>query len=152
MQFSAVTTMAMGLTKAGILPDSSKVIDDLLPGAKTYYTVTYDVDGEGIIVGEMFQYVVSGEDASPVYAEADDGYVFAGWKIKDGKKSNSTPINDPFRQDFEVSTDLIIIAVFHDIEDVEDPTEQDLGRDPNGHVRRVFRVFIRLVLEYDKSF
>ena len=44
-----------------------------------YYTITYTVEGNGTIEGELVQKVEKGKPSTPVKAVAAEGYVFAGW-------------------------------------------------------------------------
>ncbi len=67
------------------------------------YTVRYNNSVGGVIDGAKLQTVKEGEDASPVSAVPDEGYVFIGWS--DGYKNN-------IRQDKEIRSNIFVNAIF----------------------------------------
>ena len=105
---SGMTTVT-ALAAAGVLADGST----LLPGRNNFLEVSYMVDEGGEIEGDPDQLLMPGEDATPVIAIADEGWVFVGWD--DGVKT-------PFRHDTGVSEGFIVTAIFEQVsEDEEDP-------------------------------
>ena len=78
--------------------------------------MSYIANEGGIITGEggEEQIVLRGEDTQPVEAEAEDGWMFVQWS--DGNKN-------PIRSEKEVTDDLIIEAVFKEIDDTGEAGE-----------------------------
>ena len=69
-----------------------------------YFTITYQVEGEGIIQGDVFQVVEEGGNAQPILAVGDDEWGFAFW-LEDGSE-------EPYRMEYEVLEDLVFTAIF----------------------------------------
>ena len=112
---SMVTVLA--LSENGVIPSGSEIIsgDDLTD----YIPVSYIVDEGGYITGgEADQLVLHGEDADPVVAEAEDGWVFVGWD------DNST---DPARHDKNITEPKEYVAIFEPIDDEEDEDDGEGG-------------------------
>lgn len=78
---------------------NNKVLSDVYD----FVTLTYNTDGNGTIIGDTPQTIISGGDGEPVYASANDGYTFSQWS--DGSVDNP-------RQDLAVSADLTVTAQF----------------------------------------
>lgn len=76
-----------------------------------YCEVNYVAYGFGTIDGELAQLVEEGEDATPVVAVADEGYIFMGWD--DG-------VETPDRWDRNLHDHLFVNAVFVPIQESED--------------------------------
>ena len=113
---SAMMTV-LALSENGVIPSGSDIIsgDDLLD----YIPVSYIVEEGGYITGgEADQLVAPGEDADPVVAEAEDGWVFVGWD------DEST---DPARHDKNITEPREYVAIFEPIEDDEDEDEGSGG-------------------------
>lgn len=111
---SSMTTV-LALAENGILPSGSDIIsgDEFLD----YIPVSYIVDEGGYITGgEADQLVAPGEDADPVVAEAEDGWVFIGW---DDESTN------PARHDKNITEPREYIAIFEPIDEEEDGEETD---------------------------
>lgn len=70
--------------------------------------IVYEVEEGGSIDGDEIQMLYAGEDATPVMAVADEGWVFVGWD--DGKF-------DPYRQDKGVTQSKTFIAIFEELEE-----------------------------------
>lgn len=68
----------------------------------------YQVDG-GSIVGDIYQFVRKGENASTVTAVANDGFIFDGWT--DGVLTEE-------RQDLSVDSNITVAARFKQVEDI----------------------------------
>ena len=128
VSMSTITTMAAtgvietpgGDNGGGILPSPNDE-DEI-----KYFTVTYKVEGKGMIEGDMFQVVEEGEDTEPIMAVPDDEYGFFVW-LEDGSE-------EPYRQEFKVVEDLTFTAVFKpgqpgDPSPDGDPTEGDEGEE-----------------------
>ncbi len=101
--FAAVgmTTVA-GLAQAGVLPSPGI----LTPEREQFVAVSYWVEEGGEIQGEADQILLPGQDATPVVAVAEDGWIFVRWS--DGSKSTQ-------RTDRAVTADLTITAIFEEI-------------------------------------
>lgn len=109
--FAAGMTTVTGLAAVGIIPSGNT----LLPGASDkFIEVTYIVDEGGEISGEAEQLVLPGEDAEPVLAVAEDGWIFMGWD--DG-------IAAPYRSDKGISEPLIVTAMFERVDDADEDPE-----------------------------
>ena len=93
-----------GLSAAGLIPGLNDIFDTV--NAETLVAVDYDVEGEGMIDGDINQLLLVGEDASVVIAVADDGWMFVGWD--DGYE-------DPVRCDKNVTEDQLHIAIFEQL-------------------------------------
>ena len=119
---SSMTTV-LALAENGILPSGSTIIaggDEFWD----YIPVSYIVDEGGYITGaEADQLVAPGEDAEPVVAEAEDGWVFVGWD--DGS-------TDPARHDKNITEPREYIAIFEQIEDEEDSESSDGSEGEEG--------------------
>lgn len=112
---AGMTTVA-GLAGAGVIPPP-----DILPDKdrELFCLVSYLTEGEGDIEGEPEQTLPVGEDATPVVAVADDGWVFVKW---------SDGVKDPARTDRKVVEDLSLTAIFEEIPE----SSQDIDGDANG--------------------
>ena len=102
------------LAEDGVLP-SPGIAD---PDREQFITVSYLAEEGGEIEGEAEQILTAGEDAQPVVAVPEDGWVFVRWS--DGVKTTQ-------RSDYAVKADLIVNAIF---EEIGDGTEGDFGDDP----------------------
>ena len=99
-----VMTTLSTLAALGIILSGSDLLDPIIPDPPVEYVyIEYIVDAGGYIDGAEFQEIIKGEDATPILAVAEEGWVFAGWD--DGGKY-------PDRQDSSVMTDGIYIAIF----------------------------------------
>lgn len=67
------------------------------------FTVQYLAGANGSIIGPASQTVASGEDTQPVFANADEGFVFSHW--------SDTNEDNP-RNDTNVTSNLEVTAVF----------------------------------------
>ena len=112
---SAMMTV-LALSENGVIPSGSDIIsgDDLVD----YIPVSYIVEEGGYITGEADQLVAPGEDADPVVAEAEDGWMFVGW---DDESTN------PARHDKNITEPREYVAIFEPIEDDEDEDEGSGG-------------------------
>jgi formylglycine-generating enzyme required for sulfatase activity len=81
-------------------PGSYKFVD-AVPASD--HVLTYLAGAGGSLVGQATQYVDTGSDGTPVYAEADAGAVFVGWS--DGSTANP-------REDLGVVSSLTLRALF----------------------------------------
>lgn len=75
--------------------------------------IVYEVEEGGSIDGEELQLIFAGEDAAPVMAIADEGWIFVGWD--DGQL-------DPYRHDTGLTESKTFVAIF---EEIEEDSEQD---------------------------
>lgn len=114
--------LGAGATTASALSEKAIIdrIDENL-NPPIAYVVEYKVTGEGgLILGPSSQTVNQGENAAPVEAIAEDGFVFVGW---------SDGLSDAYREDADMKGNLTVSAVFMPIEDSE---ENDENEDPDG--------------------
>ena len=88
----------------------NEVIDPIF-NPPDYCEINYVAYGFGMIEGEEAQLVEKGEDATPVVAIADDGYIFMGWD--DG-------VETPDRWDRHLEDHLYVNAVFVPVQESED--------------------------------
>ena len=112
---AGMTTVA-GLADAGVI-DSPDILPDQT--RESFCLVSYLTEGEGDIEGEPEQTILFGEDATPVVAVADDGWVFVKW---------SDGVKDPARTDRKVFEDLSVTAIFEEIAE----SSEDIDGDANG--------------------
>ncbi len=113
-------TTVTGLTSAGVLPDPGIVA----PERESFVTVSYLVEEGGMIEGEEEQILSAGENATPVVAVAEDGWIFVRWS--DGGKTTQ-------RTDYAVTADLVVTAIFEEIdEDGEGEEDGSMSDDVEG--------------------
>lgn len=110
------------LASADVIPFGTELIEEAQAANRKEYKVTYVYDGEGgQIFGELEQMVKEGESALPVIAVEKNGFVFVGWS--DGYAVN-------YRHDENVKNNLILKAVFEEIEQPELEGEDEESEDP----------------------
>ena len=118
---SSMTTV-LALSESGVIPSGSTIIsgDEFVD----HIPVSYIVDEGGYITGgEADQLVLPGEDADPVVAVAEDGWVFVGW---DDESAN------PARHDKNITEPREYVAIFEPIDEDEDGEESDGSEGENG--------------------
>ena len=121
--FSTTMTTVLGLSKNDIIPGGGELLNPEDP-MENYISITYEVDGEGEILGEANQLIAPGEDGTPVIAEAEDGWMFVGWD--DGTES-------PERQEFGVTEEIVFVAIFEEFGDgIEGAGGDSSGESPDG--------------------
>ena len=103
-------TAVAALSGAGIINSGKDVIDDIKDGQVKSYTIEYEVDGDGVIEGDIVQSVVAGQNGTMVTAVALDGYAFLKW---------SDGLEDPVRCEVKVSEDMKLTAIFVELEEGE---------------------------------
>lgn len=103
-------TAVAALSGAGIINSGKDVIDDIKDGQVKSYTIEYEVDGDGVIEGDIVQSVVAGQNGTMVTAVAWDGYAFLKW---------SDGLEDPVRCEVKVSEDMKLTAIFVELEEGE---------------------------------
>lgn len=111
---AGMTTVA-GLAGTGVI-DSPELLPD--KEREKFCLVSYLAEGEGDIEGEPEQTLLLGEDATPVVAVADDGWIFVKWS--DGLKN-------PARTDRKVLEDLSVTAVFEEIPESPEDADKEAG-------------------------
>ena len=94
------------IDKEALMPELPPIFDNT-----EWCEVNYVAYGFGMIEGEEAQLVEKGQDATPVVAIADDGYIFMGWD--DG-------VETPDRWDRHVEDHLYVNAVFVPVQESED--------------------------------
>lgn len=109
------------LSAEGVVPSPPVILDPFFPQPQeVVYSVSYLVEEGGYIEGEAEQLVVEGEDATPVLAVADEGWMFEEWD--DGYL-------DPSRIDTNVRGELVLTARFVSIEETDAPDGEGAGSD-----------------------
>lgn len=106
-----MTTVA-GLTQAGVIETPGFIDSE----REKFVTVTYLSDEGGEVLGETDQILLPGEDAQSVVAVPEDGWIFLRWS--DGNRSTE-------RTDTNITSDLIVTAVFEEIGDGEADQDGD---------------------------
>ena len=120
--FGSSMTTVLALSESGIIPSGSTIISG--DEFADYIPVSYIVDEGGYISGgEADQLVLPGEDADPVVAVPEDGWVFIGWD------DDST---DPARHDKNITEPREYIAIFEPIEEEEEGDESEGGEGGEG--------------------
>lgn len=119
----AMTTVT-SMSSAGFMPKPGDFIPGLKPG-NDYFAVSYMVEEGGYIEGEDEQLVRYGEDATPIIAVAEDGWMFDCW---DDGSSN------PSRTDRNVQHEIVLTAIFVQIDDDADDGDGDIPGDEPGDV------------------
>lgn len=108
-------TAVAALSGAGVIDSGKDVIDDIKDEQVTRYTVEYDVEGDGVVEGEIVQSVEKGKNGTMVNAVALDGYAFYMW---------SDGLEDPVRSELKVNEDMKITAIFIELPESEDGDEE----------------------------
>ena len=118
-------TTVVALVGENILPPVSDIIRPEDPWAD-HIAVTFVADEGGEIHGEADQLVLPGEDATPVVAVAEDGWMFVGWD--DGG-------NNPERWEKGVTKEIYLVALFEPVQEGEGESEggqEDAGGGEEG--------------------
>lgn len=117
----AATTTVSSLSAADIIPSGKELIAAATAQEPKYFEISYLVKDakNGSVLGKTTQTVESGEDAAPVLASAQAGYVFVGWS--DGYAR-------PYREDKEVNGNIEVTALFESLNpEQDDPETDDVG-------------------------
>lgn len=110
MLSTGVTVLAQNSTMLGL-----DYIIELIKGEEdNYLTISYEIDGEGYINGDLFQEIEKGKDGTLVTAIAEDGWMFVGW---------SDGLTEPTRQEIKVTEDVEVYAIFMEVEESTDADE-----------------------------
>lgn len=112
-------TTVVALTEQNMIPPASEIIRPEDPWTN-HIAVTFVADEGGEIEGETDQLVLPGEDAMPVVAVADDGWMFVGWD--DGG-------TNPERWEKGVTEEIFLTALFEPVMegDMEGEESEDNG-------------------------
>ena len=136
---SAGMTTVSALAANDIVKSGIDVIGGKDDGKVATYTVTYDVDGEGVIEGDIVQLVEETGNTEKVLAVPMDGYAFAGWVGADyGDDGNWYEIDDlagfdnPERQEVNVKSDMKLVAVFVEVDEGDGDGDGDEGDEGEG--------------------
>lgn len=129
-------TVVSALSAAEVINPGHEILNpDDEPPVPTY-TVTYEVDGDGYIEGDIVQIVDEGKDTEFVTAVPEEGFAFVGWMAEYlGADGNWYPIDElegfdnPVRQDCAVSKDLTVIAVFMEADPDGEPDDGEEGEE-----------------------
>ena len=106
--FGLGMTTVSALSALGYLKSGNEYLGGGSSLGPKEFEITYDVEGEGIVEGDIFQLVLEGEDATPVMAVPFDGWAFVEWS--DGS-------TDPYRQDIMVEGAIAVKAIFAEVQD-----------------------------------
>ena len=114
-----------GLSGIGVLPTGTEVWQMIFPPEPPpEYNLVYTAGKGGYLIGEDKQTVTEGEDASPVLAVADDGFMFYAW---------SDGLTTPNRTDEDVKKAITVNAVFIAVDDLpDDGSDEDEPDDAPG--------------------
>lgn len=139
-----VSVVVSGLLGIGMTSVSALAANDVISSGKElvdnhitrFYDVTYEIEGDGEILGDMIQRVENNASTTFVEAVANDGYVFIGWYIAlDGKNvyNGAMLISDKTSHNIiEVTENVTIFAVFQELRDGEDEGDGDEGDGESG--------------------
>lgn len=118
---SGMTTV-VALAEQEVIPPGNELINPEDPLAN-HIAVTYLVEEGGEIDGETDQLLLPGEDATPVVALAEDGWVFVSWD--DGSER-------PDRHDLQITESVTYTAIFQEIVEDGEEGEGEEGEGGNG--------------------
>ncbi len=117
--FGIGMTTVQGLADSGVIKGGKEIIEDITEDDPVYFEVEYTCDAEqGEIIGEIFQVIEKGKNATGVLAVANDGYVFVGW---------SDGFEEPYREDFEIVENMQLTANFEQGGEGDEDGEGDPG-------------------------
>ena len=144
-------TTVSALSADGVIKSGNEIIEEITAPEIPEYEITYEVEGEGFINGELFliDTVKQGEDALEVIAEEMDGWTFLGWsteqvssltmQVWDGKDFKTVTqydktglITDPILKLTDVQSDMHFIATFIELEEGEDEGDEEGEGDESG--------------------
>lgn len=130
-----ISVFASGLLGIGMTTISALAANDVINSGKDlidnhvtkFYDVSYEVEGDGEIFGDIVQRIEEGKSTSSVVAIANDGFVFVGWS--DGLTSSE-------RTDLNITEDFVVTAIFEELDEEDDSEEdsdsEDSSEDPNN--------------------
>ncbi|MBQ8429573.1 MAG: hypothetical protein IJX30_05715 [Clostridia bacterium] len=115
--FGIGMTTVSALSASGVIKGGDEIIEEMTTPELPEYEITYEVEGEGFINGELFliDTVKEGEDGIEVVAEEMEGWAFEGW---------SDGVTEPVRQVKGVTGNMELKAIFVELEEGE-PGESD---------------------------
>ena len=116
-------TAVAALSGAGVIDSGKDVIYNIKDEQVTRFTVEYDVEGDGVVEGEIVQSVEKGKNGTMVNAVALDGYAFYMW---------SDGLEDPVRSELKVNEDTKITAIFIELPESEDGDEEGEDGESQG--------------------
>ena len=117
-----ISVFASGLLGIGMTTISALAANDIINSGKDlinnhvtkFYDVSYEVEGDGEIFGDIVQRIEEGKNASSIVAIANDGFVFIGWS--DGLTSSE-------RTDLNITENFTVTAIFEELDDEDDSDE-----------------------------
>lgn len=115
-------TTVNALSSAGVIRSGKQIVADANMVPDVYCNVNYVVSGSGLIMGDDAQVVLKGESCTAVYAVPDYGYAFVRW---------SDGYTEPYRQDFKITDDIVLTAVFEPLFNVN---EKEQVKDGSSYV------------------
>ena len=118
-------TTVSALSAKGVIKGGNEIIEDMTTPELPEYEITYEVEGEGFINGELFliDTVKEGEDGVEVVAEEMDGWAFESW---------SDGVKDPIRVVTNVTCNMEFKAIFVELEEGEPGEGEEEGGDQSG--------------------
>lgn len=99
---SSGATTYTAFSLSGAAPSFEDIVDGGTERAQ-YVEVSYDAGDGGFVLGEVYQLLTAGDDASEVLAVAEDGYMFDKW---------SDGVTTPSRTDVDVFLSMNLTAEF----------------------------------------
>lgn len=130
-----ISVFTSGLLGIDMITISALAANDVINSGKDlidnhvtkFYDVSYEVEGDGEIFGDIVQRIEEGKSTSSVVAIANDGFVFVGWS--DGLTSSE-------RTDLNITEDFVVTAIFEELDEEDDSEEdsdsEDSSEDPNN--------------------
>lgn len=110
-------TTVTSLSAEGKVPTGDDFVDNIIPPEPpVIIEIYYVVEEGGYIEGDAEQIVYYGEDALPVLAVADDGWMFVGWDDE---------YEDPSRQDLALTENLTVTALFEEVDESDDGDDSE---------------------------
>lgn len=114
-------TTVSALAANEVVSSGKDMIDDITKEAVKYYDVSYEIEGDGEIVGDIVQRIEKDKNGTEVTAVANDGFAFVGWYIAlDGEniRNGAVAVSDkPVHTATEVTENLTIFAVFQEVDE-----------------------------------
>ena len=116
MALGVSMTTVTGLAASGEISGGDDFFEQVFPEPPVYFEVTYIADEGGEILENADQVVLKGDDALPVLAVADEGYMFKGWS-DELEKNDPDYVPDPARTDTNIQESLTVHAEFAPVQE-----------------------------------
>ena len=128
------TSIASGLSANRIIPSVSQAINNRVDNNEVKeYEITFEVEGDGSIEGEIIQFVKEGEDALGVTAVAEEGWYFYSWGIYDDHydkiitddNDEDPEAHNPYKEVKGVKENITYYAVFKEVPELDEEQVSD---------------------------